>query len=92
MSTVNITGGSEKQNSWATDIANTWISKVDAEIDIANRRIADGEKLEWYLSALEAGKSAFINGLPKASAKQIIDLYMAKIDPTATIIKKAMAR
>jgi phage terminase Nu1 subunit (DNA packaging protein) len=85
---VNIHGGSEKQNAWGQRIAEQWIADLDAEIaTTAGRAEADG--LVSYLAALRAKRVELLTGFGRATAKQLIDLHVAKRNPVTALIKAA---
>jgi hypothetical protein len=89
--TITIAGGTEKQNAWATKIAQEWVSHLDNEIsNAAARPISDN--VQWYADNLIAAKGHFIEGLGKAAAKQVIDLYVAKRNPVTALINQARSR
>jgi len=88
MEAVQITGGSEKQNAWASKIADEWMAKVDTEIANQQARPAS-DNMAAYIGRLIEARASFAAGLPKAPAKKIIDMYVAKIDPTMVLIENA---
>ncbi len=73
---LNITGGSDKQNAWATQIASDQLAILDREIDNTIAR-ADSS-LDWYLTALRERRDLLVTGFGKISAKQLIDLHVAQ--------------
>lgn len=89
MENVQITSGSEKQNIWATDIANKWIAELNQEIETVKIRNESGDRLEKYLELLETASTNLITGISKLTAKQIIDYHQAKRNPAAGLIKQA---
>jgi len=72
---IQITGGSEKQNAWATKIAEEQIQRVDAEI--SNTVMRADTSLDWYLADLRARRATLELGFSKITAKQLIDLHVA---------------
>ena len=91
MTTFNITGGSEKQNKWASDIANKWISEIDEEIArIANHTYAD--TLTVYADLLQVAKANFLAGMEKITAKQIIEVEVAKRNIAKSLIAQALKK
>ena len=89
---INITGGSEKQNAWATEIVSKWIATLDAEIDNATAR-PESDGVGWYVEALKAGRDRMIAGLPKMTARQVIDFQNSPHHgPVTHIIDKARKR
>lgn len=89
---IKISGGSEKQNEWATKIAQSWSEQLQNEI--ANneaRKHSEGAAwgLEWYLDALKTAKVKLHDGFTKATPKQLIDMEVAKRNPVPTIIRSA---
>lgn len=91
MTTVQISGGSEKQNAWATKIVAEWMATVNTEI--ANQQARpESDNMASYISRLVAARDNFAAGLPKATAKQIIDMHVAKIDPTRVLIDNARSQ
>ena len=83
--TVNITGGSEKQNIWASEIAAAWIKELSAEIELTAIR----PDLSAYLAILEQKRNGMIAGFAKVTAKQVIDLYTAKRNAAKAMIEQA---
>lgn len=86
-----ITGGSEKQNAWATQIAADWIAEINREIENNSAR-PESDNVSWYTEKLEASKSVFIAGLKKITSKQVIDLHTASRNPVSALIAKARVR
>ena len=88
MSNIQITGGSEKQNAWASKIAQEWLEKMDYEIsNVAERQ--DLETVQWYYDNLLIARQKLIDGLEKIGAKQLIDMYVAKRTPVEALIEQA---
>lgn len=85
---INISGGSDKQNAWASQIATDWISELDAEIAGTTARPAS-DNVQWYADRLLAARTTLIDGLAKITAKQVIDLFVAKRSPVRAIISNA---
>lgn len=88
MSNIQITGGSEKQNNWATKIAQDWISKLDAEIENQKAR-PESDGMSKYVAILEKNREEMIANFAKVTAKQIIYLFTAKRDIAQAMIEKS---
>ena len=88
METVNIKGGSEKQNAWANKIAQEWLSEMDTEIKNVELR-HDVETVQWYLDNLYVAKQKLLGGFEKIDAKALIDMYVAKRTPVKALIEQA---
>lgn len=88
METINIKGGSEKQNDWANKIAKEWLEKMDYEIRNTELR-HDLETVRWYLDNLYIAKQKLVTGLCKISAKELIDMHVAKKSPVNALIEQA---
>lgn len=89
---INITGGSEKQNVWATEIVGKWIAALDTEIASAAAR-PEEDGVGWYVDALKAGRERMIAGLPKMTARQVIDFQNSPHrGPVTRIIETARKR
>jgi len=97
-----ITNGSDRQNSWAQDIANNWMRLIDAEIEQTTLRV-DCDRREGkdypvvvrYLDTLRDYRNRAVAQLAKMTAKQIIDRYTAKQmlnDYVITTARKAAER
>ena len=85
---VTVTGGSDKQIAYASDIVSKWLSQIDAEISQTSARpVSDG--VAWYADALTSARAVLVAGVSKMSAKQIIDFSVATGGPVATIIANA---
>ena len=87
--TITITGGSEKQNAWASSIASKWLGKLDQYI--ADQIARDDDLLEEYVAKLQTSRTTMVAGFSKVTAKQIIDMYMTKVDLAEAMIRKAKA-
>lgn len=72
MTTIQITKGSEKQNDWATQIANKWITKFNIQIS-ANDLRPVSDNVSWYSDSLRFVRDSLIADISKMTAKQIID-------------------
>lgn len=77
---MDIKGGSEKQNAWATQIATGWVSCIDDEIRTSELRIAnEAEHKDWaaklteLVAALKSQREHAVKALSGMSAKTIID-------------------
>ena len=86
---VTITGGSEKQNTWASSIATRWLVKLDQYI--ADQVARDDALLDEYVAKLQNARQTMVAGFSKVTAKQIIDMYMTKVDLAEAMIRKAKA-
>ena len=84
-----ITGGSEKQNTWATSIAAKWVGQLDSEIkNAAARPKSDG--VGWYVDKLRNAREVLVKGLAQMKARQVIDFEQSPHHgPVKTIIAKA---
>jgi len=89
MDNIIISGGSEKQIAWAKRIAAEWLSELDTEIANVTARLPYGDAVEPYLAALRAKREGLVAGLGKATAKQVIDLRVAKRNPVPGLIRAA---
>ncbi len=90
MEQITVSGGSEKQNAWASKIATDWLSELDAEIANTTAR-PESDNVQWYADKLLAARKNLIDGFAKTSAKQVIDLFVAKRSPVRLIISQARA-
>lgn len=88
MEQVTVSGGSEKQNSWASKIATDWLSELDTEIANTIAR-PESDNVQWYADKLIAARKSLIEGFSNIGAKQVIDLFVAKRSPVRIIISKA---
>lgn len=83
-----MTGGSEKQNSWATQIVEAWVKKMTTEaeynIDRASRDTVCPEKFKKYGETLKEKASAFGQLMVGKGSKFVIENRTA--DPTAKIM------
>ena len=89
-----ITGGSEKQNAYATSIANKWIARVLSEAQSINDRLSAGNETDQnFIAKLKTYHLELINNakvladviLPKAGAKTIIEQNGSSILVTRAI-------
>lgn len=76
MTTI-ILNGSEKQNTWAQAIANTWIQKINAEIE-ANEFRAPDSKYYAIIAILKDYRDKAVAKLATMTSKQIIDMYTSR--------------
>ena len=90
MEQITVSGGSEKQNAWASEIATNWLSELDVEIANTTAR-PESDDVQWYADKLLAARKNLIDGFSKIGAKQVIDLFVAKRSPIRAIISKARA-
>lgn len=90
MATIQINGGSEKQNAWASKIASDWLAVLDAEI--SNTELRQDQSLAWYADNLQASRNSLLSGFAKVTAKQVIDMHTAKISPVRSLIEKARVK
>lgn len=88
--TIELTGGSDKQNAWASKIASQWLSELDTEI--ANTALRNDPAFGWYADRLQQARAALLSGFGKLTAKQAIDMYTGKISPVRALIAKARER
>lgn len=86
---VTITGGSEKQNAWASSIATQWLDKINNYI--ADQLSRNDPLIADYVSALQSARKTMVEGFAKVSAKQIIDMKTRQIDLAEAMIRKAKA-
>ena len=86
---ITITGGSDKQNAWASSIATQWLAEVDKEIATVALRQAAGDGLVKYAADLQLARQQLLDGCSKASAKQIIDLHVAKLNMATKLLNRA---
>lgn len=87
--TVTIGGGTEKQNAWASSIANQWLAEVDKEIATVALRQAAGDGLVKYAEDLQTARKNLLEGFAKITAKQVIDLHVAKINMADKLLNRA---
>jgi hypothetical protein len=80
--------GSEKQNAWAKQIADRWLAELDSEIETTASR-PEGDGLATYLAALRSKRAELLAGFERATAKQLIDLQVAKRSPVIALIQAA---
>jgi hypothetical protein len=90
MAAIQINGGSEKQNAWASKIASDWLAVLDAEIN--NIELRQDQSLAWYADNLQASRNSLMSGFAKVTAKQVIDMHTAKISPVRSLIEKARVK
>ncbi len=89
MENLKITGGSEKQNEWATKIANDWMAQYDKAI--ANQKIREeSDGMAPYIAILENNRDKLVALLSKAKAKPLIDMFLAKHDVSAAMVTKSL--
>jgi hypothetical protein len=69
-----VKSGSDKQNDWAQQIADTWTRKIDAEIE-TNEFREPGSKYYHIKEILAEYKEKAIAKLETMTSKQIIDMY-----------------
>lgn len=69
-----IANGTDKQNDWAQKIADTWMSKIDTEIEANNFR-EPGSKYYHIKAILRGCKDKAVAKLASTTSKQIIDMY-----------------
>lgn len=88
---IAITNGTEKQNTYATNIYSGWIAKMEQEIAEIGRRIKDAEsvKLIAYKTELERRLAHLIATAPKLPASHIIGLHTAGRDMAEALIGAA---
>lgn len=72
---IEITGGSDKQNAWASALAQKQLAIVDLEIERTISR--NDDLLGWYLDELRARRKVLVDGFAKIGAKTIIDMHTA---------------
>lgn len=72
-----ITNGSDKQNVWAQEIADSWIRKIDREIE-ANDFREPGSKYYHIKAILADYRGKAIDKLATMTSKQIIDMYVKR--------------
>ena len=89
METVNIKGGSEKQNAWANKIAQEWLSEMNSEIENVELR-QDVETVKWFLDNLYVAKQKLLGGFEKIDAKTLIDMHVAKRSPVPLLVAQAL--
>jgi hypothetical protein len=76
-----INNGSEKQIAWATEIVAKWRSELLAEVEVAH--------VDWYKAKLIESVAKFDAAVEQWTNKQVIDLFVAKRNPIAILIKAA---
>jgi hypothetical protein len=75
--TAIVLNGSDKQNAWAQEIANTWISKINAEIK-ANEFRAPDSKYYAIIAILKDYRDKAVARLATMTSKQVIDMYTSR--------------
>jgi hypothetical protein len=90
MAAIQINGGSDKQNAWASKIAADWLAVLDTEI--SNTVLRQDASLAWYADNLQASRNSLLAGFAKITAKQVIDMHTAKRSPVPSLINKARAK
>jgi len=83
-----IANGSEKQNSWAQQIAEDSIKRIDSEIEIHSFRASD-DTFFCMIEILVNYKSKAIEQLAKMTSKQIIDAFTSGNKLDVYVIKMA---
>lgn len=86
-----IKGGSEKQNTWASQIATNWIHQFDEELNAAKAR-PESDMVGGYVANLEKCRADLLAGLEKITSAKVIEMHQAKVSPVAALIKKAQAK
>ena len=69
---IQITTGTEKQNAWATDIANKAILTLDTEITNNDLRPAS-DNVTWYSENLRKARDIVATAIKAKNAKEIIE-------------------
>jgi hypothetical protein len=90
MATIQINGGSEKQNAWASKIASDWLAQIDYEIN--NLTARNDAALGWFMDNLQAARAKALEAFGKITAKQVIDLHQAARNPIKPMIDKARVK
>jgi len=88
MEVFKYTDGSEKQNAWASSIASEWIAQFDSEIDNQKLR-PESDGMAEYIKILEQNRTKLVNGFQKITAKNLIDLKVAKRSPIVAMIEQS---
>ena len=82
------TDGSEKQNQWAAKIAAAWMSEYDTEI--ANQKAREeSDGMQRYIDILLANRQKLVAGFENITAKQLIDMHVAKRSPINAMIEQS---
>ena len=87
MEQFNYTDGSEKQNQWAAKIASAWMQEYDREIENQKAR-QESDGMQEYIDILLANRQKLVAGFEKITAKQLIDMYVAKRSPINAMIEQ----
>jgi hypothetical protein len=87
MATIQISGGSEKQNAWASKIASDWLAQLDYEIN--NLAARNDAALGWLMDNFQAARAKALEAFGKITAKQVIDLHTSARNPIKSMIAKA---
>lgn len=82
------TDGSEKQNQWAAKIAAEWMSEYDTEI-VNQRAREESDGMKKYIDILLLNRQKLVAGFEKITAKQLIDMYVAKRSPINAMIEQS---
>lgn len=82
------TDGSEKQNAWAGKIASEWMARFDNEIENQKLR-PESDGMSEYIKILEKNRIKLIHGFKKITAKNLIDLKVAKRSPVDQMIEQS---
>lgn len=88
MENFKYTDGSEKQNAWAEKIAAEWMAIFDMEI--TNQKLRpESDGMEKYIEILESNRVKLVTGFKKITAKQLIDMFVAKRCPIDQMIEQS---
>lgn len=91
-SSVNISGGSEKQNKWATDIARKWVGTLNSEMKNIEQRLKDDHSMNDYAQRLNEQSEKMSKALSEISSKQVIDLHQSGRDMGRMMVQRAMSK
>jgi phage terminase Nu1 subunit (DNA packaging protein) len=82
------TDGSEKQNQWAAKIAAAWMSEYDTEIENQKAR-QESDGMQRYINILLANRKKLVSGFENITAKQLIDMHVAKRNVASAMIDQS---
>lgn len=88
METFEYTDGSEKQNAWASKIAQEAMAKYNLEIHNQELR-PSSDGMSKYIEILKGNRKKLVAGFGKITARQLIDMFVAKRIPIDAMIEQS---
>jgi len=85
-----IKNGSDKQNEWAEKIVDGWAKQIDTELFNLNIHTYAGT-IKPAIEKMEQAKIAFLAGIEKVTATEVINLHTANRNIATILIAKAKA-